>query len=118
MAERVRLRQLPSKLSDVEPTQESRAAEPDAIMGETDSRVPLLSSVDASRDSREGSGGSGEYGTSGNKTSAETTLFDTTSDQDDDDIPDSTDDAHGGVQQADAINLVWSRNALILAYVL
>ncbi|KAH6647224.1 siderophore iron transporter [Truncatella angustata] len=64
------------------------------MLATTDSRVPLLSSSDAS--SAEGSfRNSDEY---------------------DDDLPGHSSDGTAGVQQADAINLVWSRNALILAY--
>lgn len=80
---------------------------------DNDSRVPLLSDLEADRHSD-------EYGTTGhNKSSAETTTdHHEASGDEDDDVPESTDDVHGGVKQADAINLVWSRNALILAYFL
>ncbi|KAK6216500.1 hypothetical protein LQW54_003506 [Pestalotiopsis sp. IQ-011] len=75
---------------------------------ESDSRVPLLRDPEAERNSD-------EYGTAGHKSSAETTDHEANRDESDE-VPDDTDEAHGGVKQADAINLVWSRNALILAY--
>ncbi|KAM0818619.1 putative Major facilitator superfamily (MFS) profile domain-containing protein [Seiridium cardinale] len=118
MAEYVRLgRFATSKPPDVAPTQDHGAvdADTDLEMTGTDSREPLLGSQDAQRDSRQGLRSSDEYGTSGNKTSAAATVLDANSDEDDD-FPEHTDEAHGGVEQADAINLVWSRNALILAY--
>lgn len=79
-----------------------------AMVDESDSRVPLLRDPEAERNSD-------EYGTAGHKSSAETTDHEANRDESDD-VPDDTDEAHGGVKQADAINLVWSRNALILAY--
>ncbi|KAH8658408.1 MFS general substrate transporter [Xylariales sp. PMI_506] len=67
-------------------------------MPDTESRVPLLRSPDVDRDPVEQIGRPGSV-------------------ESDDDIPSpSGDDGPGGVQQADAINLVWSRTALLLAY--
>lgn len=120
MAEYVRLGQVSSKVSEVVPSQAFGIvdANPDAIMGDTDSRVPLLSSADTPEEPRYGLRASDEYGTSGNKSLVGNTIFDTNSDEDDDDISEHADGAHGGVHTADAINRVWSRNALIMAYVL
>lgn len=91
-------------------------------MTPTGSRAPLLGSPDALRQSEEGFRSSDDYGTSGTKSSAESDVrsvgIESEDDDDDDYIPRQKDDVHGGVQQADAINLVWSRNALILAYCL
>ncbi|KAI0127871.1 MFS general substrate transporter [Xylariales sp. AK1849] len=82
-------------------------------MEETDSRVPLLSSAGTSRHIEEGSRESNEYGTSGSESPGTTTGPDA-------EIPSDANGqdtyAQGGVEQADAINLVWSRTALILAY--
>jgi hypothetical protein len=125
MADSIQLGRLVTpNLSEVVSTTKSRAVrkpsistEADEDMAETDSRLPLLGSTVKPGGPQEGLRNSGEYGTPGAKTSTDTIDRDANSDEDDD-IPGETDDAHGGVQQADAINLVWSRNALILAYCL
>ncbi|KAF7515251.1 hypothetical protein G7054_g14672 [Neopestalotiopsis clavispora] len=120
MAEHLQLGRLTtSRLSEASPSHQPGSVNTgadiytDAAMttDDNDSRVPLLSDLEADRHSD-------EYGTTGhNKSSAETTTdHHEASGDEDDDVPESTDDVHGGVKQADAINLVWSRNALILAY--
>lgn len=120
MAEYVQLGRLATlKSSDavISPQPGAADAATDTDMAESDSREPLLGSPDSPRDSREGLRGSDEYGTSGNKHAAQATVLDADSDEDDD-LLGPGGNGTGGVQQADAINLVWSRNALILAYFL
>ncbi|KAI1849761.1 hypothetical protein JX265_008099 [Neoarthrinium moseri] len=111
MSEHVELGQLgAAKLAGVTPNYDDSPGN----MSERESRVPLLGSPGTSRHSDEESRDSDHYGTSGSKRSATTTVLDADSDEEDDN--NVTSDAQGGVQQADAINLVWSRSALILAY--
>jgi hypothetical protein len=114
MPEYLQLDQLaPSKLSNLLSTQRNTSA---LKMEETDSRVPLLVSPTTSTYLEEGRGSPSGYGTSAYK---DTVVLIVTTENDDeggDDGEEST--TQGGVQQADAINLVWSRAALILAYFL
>ncbi|KAH8668492.1 major facilitator superfamily domain-containing protein [Xylariales sp. PMI_506] len=81
-----------------------------------DSRQPLLGAGGPSRDLEEGFRQSDEYGsTSSSKNSSSTTIHEAQYD-DDNGVDDLSSESQGGVQQADAINLVWSRTSLIFAY--
>lgn len=114
MPEYLQLDQLaPSKLSNLLPIKRNAGA---PKMEEAESRVPLLVSPTSSTYLEEGRGSAAGYGTPGNKDAATITLLTENDDGGDDDGEDTS--AQGGVQQADAINLVWSRAALFLAYFL
>ncbi|KAI0526219.1 putative MFS siderophore transporter [Xylaria bambusicola] len=90
----------------------------------TSSRAPLLSPVSSSSDGGSDFDERASYGsTSGRKDG----VLSTSSQSDDDDDLDDEDEvdgrdeelgvpAHGGIQKADAINRVWSKAALVTAY--
>ncbi|ORY68440.1 major facilitator superfamily-domain-containing protein [Pseudomassariella vexata] len=80
-------------------------------MDDTEIQVPLLAGS-SSRQLEEGADvvQPQQYGTT-NKNDASVRVV-----PDDGDSDDGDSDAQGGVQQADAINMVWSKSALVLAY--
>jgi hypothetical protein len=127
MTEHVRLPQFAASVSSrstsaeslpLQPRSRSSSRDVSEDMAADDSREPLLGAADSSAQAGAASSrGSDDYGTSGSKNPATPTARDADSDEDEDDAA-SAAGAQEGVQQADAINLVWSRNALIAAYFL
>jgi hypothetical protein len=110
MANYIQLDQFaPPKLSSAFPIHGTTSATP--RMDDPESRVPLLSPVEPSTHLEEGIlEGQNGYGTSVSKDHPRVSVDHGSDDEGQDDL------VQGGVQQADAINLVWSRTALILAY--
>lgn len=84
------------------------------------SQAPLLSPVSSSSDGEYDGDARSTYGSTSGKNDAIVPINSHTDDDDDEDDGDEELDvpAHGGIQQADAINQVWTKAALVTAYLL
>ncbi|KAI0906562.1 putative MFS siderophore transporter [Ustulina deusta] len=82
------------------------------------SQAPLLSPVSSSSDGEYDGDARSTYGSTSGKNDAIVPINSHTDDDDDEDDGDEELDvpAHGGIQQADAINQVWTKAALVTAY--
>ncbi|KAI3328498.1 putative MFS siderophore transporter [Ustulina deusta] len=82
------------------------------------SQAPLLSPVSSSSDGDYDGDARSTYGSTSGKNDAIVPINSHTDDDDDEDDGDEELDvpAHGGIQQADAINQVWTKAALVTAY--
>ncbi|KAI8625656.1 MFS general substrate transporter [Xylariaceae sp. FL1651] len=91
---------------------------PEYSSSSSSSQAPLLSPISSSSDEGYDADVRGTYGSTSRKDDvvvAVNTQSDDDEDGNDDDAPTNV-DSQGGVRQADAINLVWSRAALVTAY--
>ncbi|TRX91812.1 hypothetical protein FHL15_007365 [Xylaria flabelliformis] len=83
------------------------------------SHAPLLSPASSSSDDEYDGDVRASYGSTFGKNDAIVTVNPQSEDEEDDEDPQrapANSSSHGGVQQADAINQVWSRAALLTAY--